>query len=176
VNTPKSYHCDCRPGFELHNRNECRDVDECATVGICSQTCINRLGSYKCDCVDGYQKDPATGRCKAGAGRPSLIFAHKTDMRKLDLDRLNMEPILNTTTRSSCALDYDFKRSTLFWSDVMEEKIYSISLAGGQRSVVVEEGVVTADGLAVDWVHFHLYWTDTGTNTISVSDYQVKLD
>ena len=24
-------------------------------------------------------------------------------------------------------------------------------------------------------VHFHLYWTDTGTNTISVSDYQVQL-
>ena len=61
----------------------------------------------------------------------------------------------------------------------MEEKIYSIPLAGGQRfvlvikchhrlchetttiitvalrSVVVEEGVVTADGLAVDWVGVH---------------------
>ena len=24
-------------------------------------------------------------------------------------------------------------------------------------------------------VHFHLYWTDTGTNTISVSDYQVQI-
>ena len=34
------------------------DVDECAAVGICSQTCINRLGSYKCDCIDGYQKVP----------------------------------------------------------------------------------------------------------------------
>ena len=32
-------------------------------------------------------KDPASGRCKALEGRPSLIFAHKTDMRKLDLDR-----------------------------------------------------------------------------------------
>ena len=26
-----------------------------------------------------------------------------------------MEPLLNTTTRSSCALDYDFKSTTLFW-------------------------------------------------------------
>ena len=31
------------------------------------------------------------------------------------LSRLNMEPILNTSTRSSCALDYDFKSGTLFW-------------------------------------------------------------
>jgi len=65
-------------------------------------------------------------------------------MRKLDLDRLNMEPLLNTTTRSSCALDYDFKSTTLFWSDVMEEKIYSMPVTGGERSVVVEEGGVTA--------------------------------
>ena len=26
-----------------------------------------------------------------------------------------MEPLLNTTTRSSCALDYDFKSTKLFW-------------------------------------------------------------
>ena len=35
---------------------------------------------------------------------------------------------------------------------------------------VLEEGVVTPDGLAVDWVYSHLYWTDTGTNSISVAD------
>ena len=63
-----------------------------------------------------------------------------------------MEPLLNTTTRSSCALDYDFKSTTLFWfvvtfsrrlkiklisrSDVMEEKIYSMPVAGGERFVL----------------------------------------
>ena len=31
------------------------------------------------------------------------------------LQRLNMEPILNESTRSSCALDYDFKSGSLFW-------------------------------------------------------------
>jgi hypothetical protein len=29
---------------------------------------------------------------------------------------------------------------------------------------------VTADGLAVDWLYSHLYWTDTGTNSIAMSD------
>ena len=27
--------------------------------------------------------------------------------------------------------------------------------------------IVTPDGLAVDWVYQRLYWTDTGTNSIS---------
>ena len=42
--------------------------------------------------------------------------------------------------------------------------------SGSTMSVVVSSGVVTADGLAVDWVYSHLYWTDTGTDCISVTD------
>ena len=42
--------------------------------------------------------------------------------------------------------------------------------SGYDRTVVVSSGVVMADGLAVDWVYSHLYWTDTGTDCISVTD------
>ena len=41
---------------------------------------------------------------------------------------------------------------------------------GMKQEVVIDRNIVTADGLAVDWVYSHLYWTDTGTNTISMSD------
>ena len=36
--------------------------------------------------------------------------------------------------------------------------------------MVVDNNIVTADGLAVDWVYSHLYWTDTGTNSISLAN------
>ena len=36
-------------------------------------------------------------------------------------------------------------------------------------------GVVTSDGLAIDWIYSHLYWTDTGTDTISDTDLTVEL-
>ena len=42
--------------------------------------------------------------------------------------------------------------------------------SGYNQTVVVSSGVVTADGLAVDWVYSHLYWTDTSTDSISVTD------
>lgn len=35
-------------------------------------------------------------------------------------------------------------------------------------SVVVHHDVSTPDGLAFDWIHKNLYWTDTGENRISV--------
>jgi hypothetical protein len=41
---------------------------------------------------------------------------------------------------------------------------------GMKQEVVIDRNIVTADGLAIDWVYSHLYWTDTGTNTISMSD------
>lgn len=34
---------------------------------------------------------------------------------------------------------------------------------------VISEDLVTADGLALDWVAKNLYWTDTGRNVIEVS-------
>ena len=61
---------------------------------------IPRILQYPNNCLKSLKycfKDPATGRCKALEGRPSLIFAHKTDMRKLDLDR---EVVTNQSDKS----------------------------------------------------------------------------
>jgi len=41
------------------------DIDECADPDTCSQICVNQIGSYKCQCQEGYQVDPATKACKA---------------------------------------------------------------------------------------------------------------
>lgn len=41
------------------------DIDECANPDTCSQICINQIGSYKCECEEGYQVDPTTKACKA---------------------------------------------------------------------------------------------------------------
>ena len=36
-------------------------------------------------------------QCKAREGHPSLLFAHKSDIRKLSLDRPSMTAIVNNT-------------------------------------------------------------------------------
>ena len=39
----------------------------------------------------------------------------------------------------------------------------------------MSSSVLTADGLAADWVYSHLYWTDTGSNTISMADFRGRM-
>lgn len=50
------------------------DINECANPDTCSQICINQMGSYKCQCEEGYQVDPATKACKA-VGKHQLFVS-----------------------------------------------------------------------------------------------------
>ena len=50
--------CDCQPGYQLTNGLSCSDINECNTDnGGCSQVCINQVGSYYCQCNNGYTLD-----------------------------------------------------------------------------------------------------------------------
>lgn len=54
------------------------DIDECLIPGSCSQTCINQKGTFKCECLEGYQKDPADHTfCKAVEVHASLLLTHR---------------------------------------------------------------------------------------------------
>ena len=37
-----------------------------------------------------------------------------------------------------------------------------------KTDIVVKDFIKTPDGLAFDWIHKNLYWSDTGRNTIEV--------
>ena len=47
----------CEDGYEMSGGQRCEDVDECATDGAnggCDQLCVNKPGSFMCDCRKGY--------------------------------------------------------------------------------------------------------------------------
>ena len=43
---------------------------------------------------------------------------------------------------------------------------------GSERAVVIKDELTTSDGLAVDWIYSHIYWTDTGKNTIELANFE----
>ena len=78
-------------------------------------------------------------------------------------------------TSSSMALDYHFETGMLFWSDLKEHCIYKAPIDEGQAKTVVGTGsVINAEGLAVDWIYHHLYWTDPPQHSIQIADFKGK--
>lgn len=111
--------------YKLINGKACIDINECVeNFGACSQLCINEIGGYKCECSEGYMRDPRNRtQCKATEGHASLLLARRHDIRKIALDHMEMTLIVNNT-KSATALDYVFRTGMIFWSDVSTQSIY----------------------------------------------------
>lgn len=43
---------------------------------------------------------------------------------------------------------------------------------GNERTVVIDDGLTTSDGLAVDWIYSHIYWTDSKKSTIELANFE----
>ncbi|XP_074643246.1 low-density lipoprotein receptor-like [Tubulanus polymorphus] len=166
--------CSCKPGYELHNQTQCKDIDECNVDGIhpCSQRCVNTPGSYHCVCTGNYHNDPANPhRCKAAGGDPYIVLSNRKDIRMINIRTGSMKPVV-LYTENAVAIDYDINNAMIYWSDSNSEKILSMDmdvnseLPGNHTTLAAN--VSTPDGLAYDWVHKLIYWTDTGKKTIEV--------
>ncbi|XP_054635886.1 low-density lipoprotein receptor-like [Dunckerocampus dactyliophorus] len=168
------YSCSCPAGYTLKaDKKNCEDIDECAEPDICSQICINEPGTYKCDCKEGYAMDPVRKTCKAESGTtPTLYFTNRHEVRKMTLDRSEYVCVMDGL-KNAVALDIDMPNKIIFWSDLSHKKIYSskIDMAANlsQHTVVIDTGIEAPEGLAVDWIHGNIYWTDSSLHSISVA-------
>uniref|UniRef100_A0A8C9WSK7 Low density lipoprotein receptor a n=1 Tax=Scleropages formosus TaxID=113540 RepID=A0A8C9WSK7_SCLFO len=164
------YECLCPAGFNLVDKKHCKDIDECVSPDTCSQMCVNTEGSYKCECEEGYQLDPGTKNCKAIVAY--LLFTNRHEVRKMTLDRSEYTRFI-PSLKNVVALDMDIPTRKVYWSDLSQKKIYSTHMdkAGNSshHSAVIESNIKGAEGLAVDWIHGNIYWTDSVYGTISVA-------
>ncbi|XP_058117872.1 fibulin-1-like [Anopheles coustani] len=59
-NKQGGYVCVCPPGHMIGRNQHCEDIDECAMYvsKVCPQNsdCVNTVGSYRCDCTEGFKK------------------------------------------------------------------------------------------------------------------------
>ncbi|XP_061491391.1 prolow-density lipoprotein receptor-related protein 1-like isoform X2 [Rhineura floridana] len=150
--------CSCGPGWNLHAYGQnCADVDECEMpYSPCSQLCNNTVGSFTCDCVQGYRLSNRT-TCKSADGATKILLAVGHDLALLDVKTHHLEALVSTrTTPSSVA--YDLLRKTYYWVD--EGKKLHIYLPG-KNEMLLYPDVGSVNSISVDWFTGQLYWASS---------------
>lgn len=104
----------------------------------------------------------------------TLIVANRWDVRRVTLSNNRYSAVVKGL-HNAIALDYHYKRSLLFWSDISTDVIKMVYINGTQVRDVIKWGLESPGGIAVDWVHDLLFWTDSGTRRVEVSDLEGNL-
>ncbi|CAB1328678.1 unnamed protein product [Coregonus sp. 'balchen'] len=163
--------CSCPAGLQLDSNNRtCEAVDYCSRHLKCSQVCEQYKTTVKCSCYPGWRLGPDGDSCHStDPFEAFIIFSIRHEIRRIDLHKRDYS-LLVPGLRNTIALDFHFNRSLLYWTDVVEDKIYRgrLSDSGGVTGieVVVQHGLATPEGLAVDWIAGNLYWIDSNLDQI----------
>uniref|UniRef100_A0A8C3UGF2 EGF-like domain-containing protein n=1 Tax=Catharus ustulatus TaxID=91951 RepID=A0A8C3UGF2_CATUS len=160
--------CSCPLGMELGADNKtCQIQSYCAKHLKCSQKCEQDKYNVKCSCYEGWMLEPDGESCRSlDPFKPFIIFSNRHEIRRIDLHRGDYS-VLVPGLRNTIALDFHLNQSSLYWTDVVEDKIYR-----GNFEVVIQYGLATPEGLAVDWIAGNIYWVESNLDQIEVA----KLD
>lgn len=187
INTEGSFQCACVQGYILRP-----DGRTCKALGKYSLSMMFEKFGNEVEWNDFkfYVVDLFTG------GEPYLIFANRIDIRKLIPSKSEYTSILKGL-ENAIALDFHHEQDLVFWSDVTLDIIKRSHLNGSDVREIITRGLEIPGtlssapeiimsylkslassgfqlslpgGVAVDWIHDKLFWTDAGTSRIEVSN------
>ncbi|CAH0403273.1 unnamed protein product [Chilo suppressalis] len=144
--------------------------------GLCSQKCEPYKNRHKCTCYEDYRLADDGFTCKSTLNVSAmLVFSNRHEVRAIQLPALTSRTLVSAL-KNTVAIDYlGSDPPRLFWTDVATDQIYAATMRPAGLSnieVVLESGLTSAEGLAVDWVAHNLYWVDSSLHQIEVA----KLD
>ncbi|XP_041434027.1 low-density lipoprotein receptor-related protein 1B-like [Xenopus laevis] len=172
--------CSCPQGMLLSTDNKtCHQIDYCTKHQKCSQVCEQHKQIVKCSCYEGWVLNPDGETCSSvDTFEAFIIFSIRHEIRRIDLHRRDYS-LLVPGLRNTIALDFHFNQSLLYWTDVVEDKIYRGKLSENSGvsgiEVVIQHGLATPEGLAIDWIAGNIYWIDSNLDQIEVAKLDGKM-
>uniref|UniRef100_A0A9J8ABN9 Low density lipoprotein receptor-related protein 2a n=1 Tax=Cyprinus carpio carpio TaxID=630221 RepID=A0A9J8ABN9_CYPCA len=172
--SPEGGTCSCPPGYMV-SRNDsrsCIDNDDCSLWGMCDQLCEDRIGSHRCSCRDGYLLEQHRYcRANPSSGVPSLIFSNGRDLLIADVHGHSAQTLVESQNRGvAVGVDYHYQLQRVFWTDTIQNKVFSVDMDGSRLRVVLNVSVDYPENLAVDWVNNKLYVVEASVNRIDMVD------
>ncbi|CAG2247369.1 LRP5_6 [Mytilus edulis] len=105
-------------------------------------------------------------------GSPLLLFANRKDVRMVDGNNSRgNSTVVAGNLEDAAAVDFLYEDRSVFFTDVSQEMIKRTWFNGSEITVnVITTGLISPDGLAVDWLGRKIYWTDSETKRIEVAN------
>ncbi|XP_058889689.1 low-density lipoprotein receptor-related protein 2-like isoform X2 [Acipenser ruthenus] len=176
--SPSGGTCYCPLGYVVNNNDSrsCADFDDCKMWGVCDHLCEDRIGSHRCSCQDGYVLEQHRHcRANTSSGAPSLIFSNGRDLLIGDIHGHSLRTLMQSQNRGiAVGLDYHYYLHRVFWTDTIQNKVFSVDIDGSNVQVVLNVSVDYPENLAVDWVNNKLYVVEGSVNRIDMVDLDGK--
>ncbi|KAL5006584.1 hypothetical protein ScPMuIL_015390 [Solemya velum] len=104
---------------------------------------------------------------------PFLLFANRKDVCLVDAANAEgNSTVVVGDLDDAAAVDFLYDLGRICWTDVSLQMIKCTQLTpdNTKQTDIISTGLVSPDGLAIDWLGQKLYWTDSETNRIEVSN------
>lgn len=180
-NSPLGHVCHCPSGMHLNSSKDCVEDHPCSQWGTCSQLCKSVSASgkrHKCYCQEDYYLETDGFTCKSKDKSPAYaIYSSRNELRLVNVRNGLNRPLL-ANLKNTVALDFYYTRhkTFIYWTDVVDDKIYRGTLLEDMAIIeieaIIENGLGTAEGLAIDWIAGNIYWVESKLDQIEVA----KLD
>ncbi|CAB1332244.1 unnamed protein product, partial [Coregonus sp. 'balchen'] len=100
---------------------------------------------------------------------PYLMFTNRHEIRRIDLVKKDYTQVV-PTLKNAVALDLATIPACICWYHSEPASAYINKASDlSEQVTLIETALTSPEGLAVDWVHKNIYWTDSGDKTISVA-------
>ncbi|KRX90206.1 Prolow-density lipoprotein receptor-related protein 1 [Trichinella pseudospiralis] len=187
----KRYRCDFFDHCgDMSDELNC-ETDRCSAFGLCSQKCeLSKNGrGAKCYCARGYSVDGNNpNRCRADGSLPALLVVANEEIRSIDpYTKFHYDRIVMPNSRVSsfdyrimpAEVDGAFSSVSIYWTDAHNGTVSRKQIVEpgrvvrrevfGSAAEVLLQGLKHPVGLALDWLHEHIYWTDLSAKMINIA-------
>ncbi|XP_058975127.1 putative vitellogenin receptor [Musca domestica] len=161
--------CICPRGFK-HSlaQDVCVDIDECVEqFGVCSQMCINTLGSYRCQCDEGYMLKEDNRTCEAVGEEALLLYTTQVTVMGVNLRSRRVYTVAKNLTK---VIGVSYNGEHIYWTNIQNEgeSIVKANPDGTQQEILLTSGLDAPEDLAVDWLTGNIYFSDNVMHHIAV--------
>ncbi|XP_026201282.1 very low-density lipoprotein receptor-like isoform X2 [Anabas testudineus] len=170
IDQPMGFICHCPDNMRLVEDSHCEEVDLCLERDVCDQLCVHTNRSLTCACHEGYLMNTTTRACQAKGDEAQLVFTSSKGMQRISISHTEYRELeLHLPGPGPGPVAPLASNRTLYWAQQGQGSIYRVSMEGhSQEAVVVLKDKGSVSGLAVDWIHQLLYWTDMKSGSVNV--------